>query len=69
MQGKHSPVDDLSDKEIVSLYNKMDSIIESEGELRRGVDSLDEIYVLELSCVKDTLLKECNNRGLNISVN
>lgn len=69
MQGKQSPVDDLSDEEIVSLYGKMDSIIESEGELRRGVGSLDELYMVSLLCAKDTLLKECNHRGLNISVN
>ena len=29
---KHSPVKDLSDEEIISLYNKMDAIAEEEGE-------------------------------------
>ena len=69
LREKHSPVDDLSNVEIVTLYNKMDAVIEDEGNTRRGLGCFDEMYVLELSGVKDTLLKECNNRGLIISIN
>ena len=70
MRGENrSPVDDLSNVEIVTLYNKMDSVIEKEGNTRRALGDFDEMYVLELLGVKDKLLKECNNRGLNISTN
>lgn len=69
MREKHSPVEDLSDEEVASLYNKMDDIIKDEGDTRRSFGDFDEMYVIELSCVKDSLLKEVNNRGLNRAVN
>lgn len=69
MRKNRSPVDDLTNVEIVTLYNKMDAVITDEGNTRRGLGCFDEMYVLELSGVKDTLLKECNNRGLIISIN
>ena len=58
MRVKHSPVDDLPDEEIVSLYNKMDAIIEDERITRRSFGNFDEMYVLELLRVKNSLLKE-----------
>ncbi len=62
IQEKRSLLDDVSDEELVSLYNKMDAIIEEEGYTRRSLGSFDEMYVLELSHVKTSLLKEVNNR-------
>ena len=64
IQVNYSPTADLSDEEIVSLYNKMDAIIEEEGKLRRGLGSFDEMYILELSAVKNILLEELDKRGL-----
>ena len=66
---KYSPVDDLSNEELVSLYNKMDAVIEDEGNNRRGIGCLDEMYIVELSSVKSFLHKECIKRGLNHSPN
>ena len=62
---KQSLVKNLSDEEIVSLYNKMDAIIEDEGNTRRSLGNFDEMYVLELSCAKDVLLNDIKKRGLN----
>lgn len=62
MQAKYSPLNDLSKEEIISLYNKMDEIIEEEGRVRRSLGSIDEMYVLELFDVKNFLLQEINNR-------
>lgn len=70
MRGENrSPIDDLSNVEIVTLYNKMNSVIAEEGNTRRALGDFDEMYVLELLCVKEKLLKECNDRGLSISTN
>ena len=66
MKRNPSPVNDLSNEEILSLYEKMDSIIECEGELRRSLGSFDEVYRIELLGVKDFLLKECKNRGVSV---
>ena len=66
-QGGRSPVYDLSNEEIVSLYKKMDTIMEYEGDVRRSFGIYDEMYVLLFSGVKDTLLREIEDRGLNIS--
>ena len=62
---QHSPINDLSNENIVSLYNKMDAVIEDEGKTRRSLGNYDEMYVLELSGVKNFLLQEINKRGLN----
>ena len=59
-----SLVDNLSDKEIISLYNKMDAIMEEEGNFRRSIGSFDEMYLIELCNVKEILFEECTNRGL-----
>ena len=69
MRTVHSPVEELTDEELVSLYNKMDDVIKDEGNTRRKLGCFDEMYVLELSGVKDILLKECSNRDLNMVVN
>lgn len=66
---KYSPINDLSNEDIVSLYNKMDAVIEDEGNTRRSLGNFDEMYVLELSSVKNFLLKEINKRGLNTLIN
>ena len=42
-QEKHSPINDLSNEDIVSLYNKMDAVIEDEGNMRRSLGNYDEI--------------------------
>lgn len=63
MQCNNSPVDELSDEEIIALYNKMDTIIEDDGNTRRSLGNFDEMYVLELLGVKDALLKKCKHRG------
>ena len=71
MRENHSPVtvNDLSNEEIVSLYNKMDAIIENEGNIKRSLGNFDEMYVLELSGIKNFLLKEIHSRGLGTSTN
>ena len=66
-QGGYSPVYDLSNEEIVSLYKKMDAIMEYEGNVRRSLGNFDEMYVLQFSGLKGTLLREIEGRGLNIS--
>ena len=67
MKRKPSPVNDLSNEEVLSLYEKMDSVIEYEGELRRSLGSFDEMYRVELAGVKEALLKECKDRGVSLS--
>ena len=62
MEGKGSPLNDLSNKEILSLYNKMDEIIEDERKVRYSLGNYDELFVLELSCVKDSLSRELFGR-------
>lgn len=66
IQEQTSPINKLSNDEIVSLYKKMDAIIEAEGETRRAMGIYDEMYVLELLNVKENLLIECVNKHLNI---
>lgn len=56
-------------KTLCPLYNKMDAVIEDEGNTRRSLNNYDEMYVLELSSVKNFLLKEINKRGLNTLIN
>ncbi len=56
----------LSDEEIETLYNKMDSIIKNEGINRRALGEYDEMYVVELLRVKEILHKECINRQLDV---
>lgn len=65
IQGDNSPVADLSNEELLSLYNKMDEIIEEEGNTRRGLGCFDEMYILELSGAKESLLKEISDRGIS----
>lgn len=45
----------LSDAELLALYEKMDIVIAEEGEVRRSLGSYDEMYVIELSSVKDKI--------------
>lgn len=52
----------LSDSELLTLYGKMDSFIDEEGEFRRSLGSLDEMYVIELSSVKDKIKSEYEKR-------
>lgn len=54
---------ELSNEELLSLYNKMDSYIVEEGEFRTSLGSYDEFYVLELSSVKEQLNKEYTKRN------
>lgn len=68
MQGVHSPVADLSNEELLSLYNKMDVVIEEEGDTRRSLGEFDEMYILDLAGVKNSLLKEIKKRGLYKSI-
>ena len=68
-QGNGSSIDDLTNEEVISLYSKMDEIIEDEGNFRRSLGNFDEMYVIELCGVKETLLKECNKRNLDIPTN
>lgn len=63
----YSPVQNLSDKEVVSLYNKIDSIIEDEGSIKRSFCTYDEVYMIELNGVKSSLLHEIENRGIIMS--
>ena len=58
----YSPVQNLSDKEVVSLYNKMDLIIEDEGSIKRSFGTYDEVYIIELNGVKSSLLHEIYQR-------
>ena len=62
MQGNGSPVDALSNGELAALYEKMDKVIDEEGKFRRSLGDFDEMYVLELSGVKETLRKEIEKR-------
>ena len=64
MQGGNSPVADLTNEELCSLYNKMDAVIEDEGNTRRSLGDFDEMYVLELSGAKDNLAKAIKRRGI-----
>lgn len=41
--------------EIRTLFDKMDEYIEIEGKIKRAMGYFDEMYVLELSNVKDRL--------------
>lgn len=66
MQGANSPVADLSNEELLSLYNKMDDVIKEEGETRRGLGCFDEMYIVELAGVKEALLKEIKKRRINL---
>lgn len=68
-RAKYFPINDLSNEDIVSLYNKIDAVIEDEGKTRRSLGNFDEMYVLELLSVKNFLLKEINKRGLNTLIN
>lgn len=61
-----SPLNSLTNKEVVSLYDKMDEIIEEEGNFRRSSGSFDEMYIVELSSVKNLLSEEISKRGLNM---
>jgi len=61
-QGCGNPLENMSNEELLSLYIKMDTVIENEGNIRRALGCYDEIYVLELTGVKDILLKEYNSR-------
>lgn len=49
---------ELTNEELLSLYNKMDNYIIEEGEFRTSLGSYDEFYVLELTSVKERLNKE-----------
>lgn len=49
---------ELTNEELLSLYNKMDNYIIEEGEFRTSIGSYDEFYVLELTSVKERLNKE-----------
>lgn len=69
MKDVHSPVADLSNEELLSLYNKMDVVIEAEGDTRRALGNFDEMYILELAGVKDSLLKEIKKRGMAVRQN
>ena len=63
----YSPVQNLSDKEVVSLYNKIDLIIVDEGSIKRSFGIYDEVYMIELNGVKSSLLHEIENRGIIMS--
>ena len=52
----------LSDAELLALYEKMDSFIAEEGEFRRSLGSLDEMYVIELFSVKNKIKSEYEKR-------
>lgn len=52
----------LSDAELLALYEKMDSVIAGEGEVRMSLGSYDEMYVIELSSVKDKIKSEYERR-------
>ena len=57
-------IDELSNDEIIALYEKMDKYIEEEGHQRKELGSYDEMYVLELLTVKDRLQKEIEKRNI-----
>lgn len=65
-QVNYSSTDDLSDEEIVSIYEKMDAVIEEERTVRRSLGFFDEVYVSELAHVKRVLSEEIIKRGLNM---
>lgn len=67
MQCDDVSIDDLSDEEIISLYNKVDAVIEYEGNIRRSLGNYDEMYVVILLGVKESLQKECNKRHIEVS--
>ena len=52
----------LSDAELLALYEKMDSFIDEEGEFRRSLGSLNEMYVIELFSVKNKIKSEYEKR-------
>lgn len=51
----HNYINELTSKELLSLYNKMDDYIEKESDLRRSLGSYDEFFALELLGVKERL--------------
>ena len=61
-KGNCSPIENMTTDEIIALYHKMDAVIEEEGSTKRFLGNYDEMYVIELNGVKDTLLKEYNKR-------
>lgn len=52
----------LTDKELLELYEKMDSYISEEGRIRTSLGLYDEMYFLELSFVKEKLKSEYEKR-------
>lgn len=56
-------ISELENEELLSLFNKMDSYIEEEGEVRRSLGLYDEMYIIELLAIKDTLNSEYEKRN------
>lgn len=62
IQMSSEPLSTLSNNGVLELYNKMDSYIDEEGKFRASLGLYDEMYVLELSSVKDKLKTEYEKR-------
>lgn len=55
---KTPAINELSNDELLELINKMDEYIEEEGQQKRVLGLYDEMYVLELISVKNSLKSE-----------
>lgn len=63
----YSPIDNLSNDELLSLYNKMDAIRKYEGDMKRSYGCYDEFYIFEFERIKASLSKIIKNRQISIN--